>query len=171
MRISNAIRDSLGLSQHQLVDFIGKDLSLLSRVEADSMELVNGADYNIHTLNKFQNIEFSAMVNPEMDEVLIKQLVFHARLCRNKSAGLQKKFNKMRESYAQGMRLIHCLNRLRAAQDIVLTTRQKRWIEERHSQALRKMKYCDPGIQKKLSLSIQALEAEAALYETAVKGG
>jgi len=170
MRITSTIRESLGLSQHQLVDFIGKDLRLLSRVEADSIELINGAEYNIYPLNKVQNIGSAAITNPEMDEALVRQLIFHARLCRNKSAGLQKKFNKMQESYAQGMRLIHCLNRLRAAQDIILTTRQKRWIEERHSQAIRKIKYCDPGIQKKLSLSIQALEAEAALYEAAVKG-
>lgn len=166
MKVPMNIRQSLGLSQKQLATFLSGDRVLLYKVEAGARQSTSDALLKLLTLEESQPTTSPASPPLVMESALIKQLHFHARVCRTKCDSLKKKLQTIEVSYGQARRLLHFLEQLSEANDINLSIRQKRWMEEQRNQAIRKMKYCDHNIQKKLSLTIQALEAEALLYES-----
>lgn len=165
MKLTATIRTQLGLTHEQIAGFIGADRSLLSRAEAGSRQL-NG-DALLHLLTLY----LAYIKAPAREEAatiaapLPAQLKEHAQRCRHKLYPLRQRLAAMQRRHAQCTRLLHCLQQLKTNNN--LNSRQQRWLEIQQYEAGKKLAAADYGNQIQLQLSIQALEAEAAIYEAA----
>ena len=167
MKLAITLRQSLGLTQHQLTGFIGGNRSVLTRAEKNERSLTPAATLNLLTL--FQINASLPLLNDEepVPAERIEKWKMHALACRHKITALQKKLADTNEGVARTRRLKNLLGQLIKTKRTELTERQVRWVEEQHYQASKKINANGSGYQRELQLSIAALEAEAAIYENA----
>lgn len=89
----------------------------------------------------------------------------HAKTCRHKAVGMKRQLAAMEDSWQKACRLRQCLEQLLLTKSAELSDKQIRWVEIQRYEAGKKMAAMNYGSRRQLALKIEALEAEAAIYE------
>ena len=169
MRIAATIHQNLGLTQHDLAKFIGGERSSLARAEKGERLLSADAILNLVALHKLQvNTSNDGLPGELMEPGMLEHFKYHALECRHKATTLRRKLKDLEQRYVQGRKLLQCLEQFSANYGRPLSTKQVRWIEGQRLEAEKKTEKGSVGLRKKLSLQIEVLEAEAAIYEREV---
>lgn len=166
MKIASTIRRNLGLTQYDLAKFVGGERSSLARAEKGERLLDADATLNLIALHNLQaNILTDDLPGETIEPSVIEDFKYHALECRHKANGLKMRLAEIQLRYAQGRKLLQCTEQLTSNYGRPLTAKQLGWMEDQRYQASKKIGQGSIGLQKKLSLQIEALEAEAGIYE------
>jgi transcriptional regulator with XRE-family HTH domain len=168
MKLAIQLRDSLGLSQQQLVDFAGGHRSQLTRAEAGLRSLTADAAINIVKMLQVNATLLPAEAIPQLPVELVDLWKTKAENCRQKLYVLESKLATMKSAYIKACRLLQFAQELKKTPSEEWTSKQVRWIDEQAYQASKIMENSDFTRQKMLAIEIAILQAEAAIYENAL---
>ncbi|MES2649244.1 MAG: hypothetical protein V4717_20365 [Bacteroidota bacterium] len=168
MQLAIQLRDSLGLSQQQLVNFAGGDRSQLTRAEGGQRSLTADAVINILKMHKVNAALLPTEDVQQLPIDLVASWQLQAEKCRLKLPVLEGKLAAMKASYTKARRLQQFTQQLKTTTAGELTGRQVRWIDEQEYQAGKTMEFYGITRQKLLAIEIAMLQAETAIYENAV---
>jgi transcriptional regulator with XRE-family HTH domain len=171
MKLLTTLRTSLGISQRQLAAFIGGDRSQLVRAENGERNLSDSASLQfIKLVPVHAKVLQMPLPTAPPDGELLEQLKQRADDCRHKASLLKRKLQQMQQDHETACRLKLFAETLQQQQtEFAHTPKQQRWLEQRIYEADKKVEANSCGKQLLLHLKIQALEAEAGIYENAVE--
>lgn len=171
MKAALTLRKQLGLSQQQLANFVGAERSGLTRAEHGERGIKPGALLHLAALIKaHKTFREGRSAASSISAELKKDLLLHARHCRQTHASLRKKMKLLQDKHAQARRLQHTVAALQSQSTAPLSKKQQRWLEEQAYQAAKKLERFGDEPQLRLGLRMELLLAEAGIYERAVGG-
>lgn len=165
--IIDDICTATGLSLRNLAAFIDADQSLLSKLRRAKRELPTDAAIkaaNLYTI--LYNLPVLPN-KPPLSQQEIKSLQEEAAWCRVQCIPLQKRLAQIQVYEKQAAILIQLLNTMPLYPD--MPERKKRWIDEQHYQATRRLEKYGWQKQHALWLQISLLQHQAFLLEEACK--
>lgn len=169
MSATRKIRETLGFSQQELADYLGVSRSRISMAEGRRRELPTAALLKIGALEKIiqNNLPYKGthlQKQFDKDAGIMRRF---AQQCSHEAEAAKRILHRMQQEYQRCLQALAAIEQL---QNLLpqekINKKDRICLELLQLKTLKKLSVCTPAMQMKLTLTIQALEMQAAEAES-----
>lgn len=170
MSATRKIRETLGFSQQELADYLGVSRSRISMAEGRRRELPTAALLKIGALEKIiqNNLPCKGTHLQKQFDKDAGVMRRFAQQCSHEAEAAKKILRRMQQDYGRCLQALAAIEQLQNMLPQEKTNKKDQLcLELQQLKTLKKLSACAPARQMKLTLTIQALQLQAAKAESA----